>query len=107
MACGILRVISQSLKAKLYVRRSQVQKRVAEKDFPNKDKFYMAKINCQDSEELCNEQHVDGYPSVFLFKNGKRIEEYSGDQKALSIWQYILDQVTDFQPEGAKANHDL
>ena len=67
----------------------------------------MAKVNCQDSEELCNQQGVNGYPTIFLFKDGERIEEYSGEHKALSIWQYILDQAADFHPDGSKANHDL
>ncbi len=62
----------------------------------------MAKVNCEEAREVCDAQHVDGYPSVFLFEDGRRIEEYSGEQSATGIWKYILDHVGSFDPKAKK-----
>ncbi|XP_065170247.1 thioredoxin domain-containing protein 5 homolog [Atheta coriaria] len=51
----------------------------------------IVKVDCtlEDNKELCNEQEVDGFPSVFLFKNGKRISEYNGNRSLEDLYEFV------------------
>lgn len=51
----------------------------------------VAKVDCtlEDSKELCNEQSVDGFPTIFIYKDGEKIEEYNGSRSLDDLFQYV------------------
>ena len=55
----------------------------------------------------CEGKKVDGYPSLFLYRNGKFVEEYTGELKAKAVWLYILKKIEEMNFELiANANRD-
>lgn len=49
----------------------------------------VAKVDCTKVQGLCGEKGVDGYPTVFLYIDGKHIEEYDGDRTLGNLVQFI------------------
>lgn len=51
----------------------------------------VAKVDCtmDESKELCNEQNVDGFPTIFIYKNGKKIEEYNGSRSLDDLYEFV------------------
>lgn len=51
----------------------------------------VAKVDCQleENKDLCNDQGVDGFPTIFLYKNGDKIEEYSGSRSLEDLHTYV------------------
>lgn len=51
----------------------------------------VAKVDCtlDESKELCNEQGVDGFPTVFVYKNGKQVEEYTGSRSLEDLYEFV------------------
>lgn len=51
----------------------------------------VAKVDCtlDDSKDLCNEQGVDGFPTVFLYKNGEKLEEYNGSRTLDDLYEFV------------------
>ncbi|CAE6396609.1 unnamed protein product [Rhizoctonia solani] len=45
---------------------------------------------------LCNSNQVTGYPQVMLFKEGKKIEEYSGDRTYDDLSSWVDKRVADY-----------
>lgn len=53
----------------------------------------VAKVNCIQSEEVCEKYKIVGYPSLVLFHNGKLIKEYSGPRKLDDLHSFLLDNM--------------
>jgi len=51
------------------------QKEAEEKELETKFDFHIAKVECTESEDICREQGLRGYPTIYLFNNGERKEE--------------------------------
>lgn len=51
----------------------------------------VAKVDCtlEESKELCNEQGVDGFPTIFLYKNGDKVEEYLGSRSLDDLFEFV------------------
>ncbi|KAL0274509.1 UNVERIFIED_CONTAM: hypothetical protein PYX00_002608 [Menopon gallinae] len=51
----------------------------------------LVKVDCtlENSKELCNEQEVEGFPTLFLYKNGKKISEYIGSRNLEDLYDFI------------------
>jgi len=49
----------------------------------------IAEVDCHHSQKICDAQGIDGYPSLVLFKNGKKVEEYSGKRTLKEFLNYI------------------
>lgn len=51
----------------------------------------IAKVDCTLSEnkELCSEQEVDGFPTVYIYRNGEKIEEYGGNRSLDDLFEYV------------------
>lgn len=58
----------------------------------------IAKVDCSKSETLCNKYRVDGYPTILLFKDGLRIQEYEDER--------TLEMLFDFATSHIKAEKD-
>ncbi|KAI8898579.1 thioredoxin-like protein [Globomyces pollinis-pini] len=67
----------------------------------------VGKVDCTDVEDFCQQHHADGFPTIFLYNNGKLIEEYTGEHKAMAIGKYFIDKFDYFQyQENHKRNRD-
>lgn len=51
----------------------------------------VAKVDCTlgENKELCAEQEVDGFPTVYIYKDGAKIEEYNGDRSTDDLYKYV------------------
>lgn len=49
----------------------------------------IAEVDCHHSQKICDAQGIDGYPSLVLFKNGKKVEEYAGKRTLKEFLNYI------------------
>ncbi|CAE6471161.1 hypothetical protein ACGC1H_001002 [Rhizoctonia solani] len=58
--------------------------------------FTMAQVNCIAQGDLCNSSGVEGYPTVMLYRDGKKIEEYSGDRSRDNLSSWIDKRVADY-----------
>ena len=49
----------------------------------------IAEVDCKQNKTLCRRYQIDGYPTLYLFKNGRPIEEYNGARTVKDICQYV------------------
>lgn len=51
----------------------------------------MAKVDCTlpDNKELCSEQEVDGFPTIFIYKEGDKLDEYNGSRQLEDLYEFI------------------
>ncbi|KAK4611693.1 Disulfide-isomerase [Fulvia fulva] len=52
----------------------------------------LAKIDCTEQQDLCQEYGVEGYPTLKIFRGEKNISPYSGARKADAIVSYMTKQ---------------
>ncbi|OQR77207.1 thioredoxin domain-containing protein 5-like, partial [Tropilaelaps mercedesae] len=53
------------------------------------DNAKIAKVDCTQHDNLCSNNEVQGYPSLVLFKDGKRIEEYNGSRDIDDLKEFV------------------
>uniref|UniRef100_A0A8D8V2H5 Thioredoxin domain-containing protein 5 n=2 Tax=Cacopsylla melanoneura TaxID=428564 RepID=A0A8D8V2H5_9HEMI len=58
----------------------------------NNHGIVIGKVDCTQklSESLCNQEGVDGFPSLYVYKNGVRISEYNGSRDLEELYQFII-----------------
>jgi len=51
----------------------------------------VAKVDCtlEENKDLCNEQGVDGFPTIFIYKAGNKIEEYNGSRALNDLFEFV------------------
>lgn len=49
----------------------------------------IAKVDCTIYEELCNTNEVQGYPTLVLFKNGRRVTEFNGARDLDMLHEFV------------------
>jgi len=51
----------------------------------------IVKVDCtlDVNKNLCNEEEVEGFPTVFLYKNGKKISEYNGNRSLQDLYEFV------------------
>lgn len=51
----------------------------------------VGKVDCtlDDSKDLCSEQNVDGFPTVFIYRDGAKLEEYDGSRTLDDLYEYV------------------
>lgn len=59
--------------------------------FAGNNQAKVAKVDCtlEENKDLCNEQSVDGFPTIFLYKNGEKIEEYNGSRTLEDLFEFV------------------
>ncbi|XP_050712885.1 thioredoxin domain-containing protein 5-like [Eriocheir sinensis] len=59
--------------------------------FVGNDKVKIAKVDCTQevNRGLCSEQNVDGFPTLFLYKDGSKVSEYNGDRSLNDMVNFI------------------
>nr|CAD7201362.1 unnamed protein product [Timema douglasi] len=60
----------------------------------------IVKVDCtlDNSKELCSQQQVDGFPTLFLYKDGEKVAEYNGSRSLDDLYDFVtkhLDGVRD------------
>ena len=50
-----------------------------------KDNLTLVKVDAEKEVELAKEFMIVGYPSIVLFHNGKKVDEYGGKRTAFGI----------------------
>ncbi|CEH15440.1 Thioredoxin/protein disulfide isomerase [Ceraceosorus bombacis] len=64
--------------------------------------FHMSRVNCLTFGDLCNEQNIEGYPTLKLYADSKYIEDYTGKRKYDDLTSYVTARARDYQ----KAKHE-
>lgn len=65
------------------------------KKFFTNDKVNIVKVDCtlDASKHLCNEQEVDGFPSLYLYRDGQKISEYVGDRNLDDLYEFVINHL--------------
>ncbi|PVU99281.1 hypothetical protein BB559_000320 [Furculomyces boomerangus] len=74
-----------------------------------------AEVDCLEFGSICQSNKVDGYPTLFLYNDGKKIEEFSGTNDYKSLKEYILKLEERFplkktaseKPDNINIDHEL
>lgn len=67
--------------------------------FAGSSSVKVAKVDCTKAQSTCSKENVDGYPTIFLYKDGQRVVEYDGDRS--------LDNLVKFVNENAHKRDEL
>ncbi|CAG9772659.1 unnamed protein product [Ceutorhynchus assimilis] len=61
------------------------------KKYEDKEGVKIGKVDCTVTEnrEFCNEQEIEGFPSLFLYKDGQKISEYSGNRELEDLSDFV------------------
>lgn len=67
---------------------------LAEKYIGNAD-VHIAKVDCtlQENRDLCTEQEVNGFPTLFIYKSGEKLSEYNGSRSLEDLVDFIKTHV--------------
>lgn len=69
---------------------------LAEK-FVGDESVKIAKVDCtlQENRDLCSEQEVNGFPTLFVYKNGEKISEYNGSRSLEDLFEFVKTHATE------------
>ncbi|KAL3278576.1 hypothetical protein HHI36_016121 [Cryptolaemus montrouzieri] len=61
------------------------------KKYINNNLINIAKVDCtvQENKSLCNDEKVGGFPTIYLYKNGEKISEYSGSRSLEDLSRFV------------------
>lgn len=62
------------------------------KMFSTEDNVKIIKVDCTNDEnkKLCNEQVLEGFPTLLLYHDGKKISEYNGSRGLDDLYEFIM-----------------
>ncbi|XP_053971858.1 thioredoxin domain-containing protein 5 [Hylaeus anthracinus] len=65
------------------------------KKFFTNENVNIIKVDCtlDASKELCNEQEVDGFPTLYLYRDGHKVSEYSGARSLDDLYEFVASYV--------------
>ncbi|XP_028967068.1 thioredoxin domain-containing protein 5 [Galendromus occidentalis] len=49
----------------------------------------IAKVDCTEQDRICSEKEIQGYPSLILYKDGARVEEYNGSRDLDDLKEFV------------------
>ncbi|XP_017883710.1 thioredoxin domain-containing protein 5 [Ceratina calcarata] len=75
-------------------RLAQIWKDLGKK-FVTDDNVKIIKVDCtlDVSKELCNEQEVDGFPTLYLYRDGVKVSEYIGAPILDDLYEFVMNHV--------------
>ncbi|KAJ8945884.1 hypothetical protein NQ318_002725 [Aromia moschata] len=61
------------------------------KKFLDRPDVSIVKVDCtlEANKRLCNDEEVEGFPTIYLYKNGQRVSEYSGSRSLDDMYDFI------------------
>lgn len=65
------------------------------KKFFGNDNVNIVKVDCtlDVSKQLCNEQEVDGFPTLYLYRNGHKVSEYNGSRNLDDLYDFVMNHL--------------
>lgn len=65
------------------------------KKFFGNDNVNIVKVDCtlDVSKQLCNEQEVDGFPTLYLYHNGRKVSEYNGSRNLDDLYDFVMNHL--------------
>lgn len=65
------------------------------KKFVGNSEVNIVKVDCtlEGNKQLCNDEEVDGFPSIYLYQNGKKISEYNGSRSLEDLHDFVMKHV--------------
>ena len=68
--------------------------------FVGREGVKIAKVDCTvaEAKDLCSAQEVQGFPTMYIYKNGEKVTEYDGNRS--------LEDMFDFVEKHSEAKHD-
>ncbi|XP_078701187.1 thioredoxin domain-containing protein 5-like [Branchiostoma floridae x Branchiostoma belcheri] len=73
--------------------------------FPNRPHIKIAKMDCtaQGNSKTCQDQKITDYPTLILFKNGRNIGEFGGDE----TFEWTVESMHNFIATSLHIHDDL
>jgi thioredoxin domain-containing protein 5 len=64
------------------------------KKFIANNNVNILKVDCtlEASKQLCDEQEVEGFPTLYLYRDGRKITEYDGSRNLDDLYEYVMTQ---------------
>lgn len=64
--------------------------------FVGDEKVKIGKVDCTltENRDLCSEQDVQGFPTIFIYKNGEKITEYNGNRSLEDMFDFVRSHLT-------------
>ncbi|XP_015590317.1 thioredoxin domain-containing protein 5 homolog [Cephus cinctus] len=62
------------------------------KKFISNENVKIVKVDCtlESSKQLCNDQEVDGFPTLLLYRDGHKIFEYNGSRTFEDLYEFVM-----------------
>ncbi|XP_043667732.1 thioredoxin domain-containing protein 5 homolog [Vespula pensylvanica] len=75
-------------------RLAPIWEELGRKFFANEN-VHIAKVDCtlNSSRQLCYEQEVDGFPTLYLYRNGHKISEYNGLRSLDDLYGFVMNHL--------------
>ncbi len=51
--------------------------------------FYLARVDCVASGDLCVDQGVEAYPTIQLYQDGEKIDQWKGERSFAKLKTYV------------------
>lgn len=67
----------------------------------------IAKVDCTlgENRDLCSQENVNGFPTLFIYRNGEKISEYNGSRSLDDLYEFV--KTHDVAEDKDKARDEL